>query len=96
MMNKDPDNLPEDTLIKTPKELGQYLRAYRKSKGITLDKVSGLSNVSTKFLSEFERGKKTAEIGKILNVLNAIGLEIEIQPRKKRVNKQVSFPYDLK
>ena len=75
------ENLPEQVQIKTAVDLGHYLRAYRKAKGITLHKLSGLSNVSTKFLSEFERGKETAEIGKILKVINVLGLKVSIQPR---------------
>jgi HTH-type transcriptional regulator/antitoxin HipB len=32
-------------------------------------------------LSEFERGKETAEIGKVLKALRTLGLEVIIQPR---------------
>jgi len=80
-MKKRPDNLPQQVWVKTPTDLGHYVRAYRKSRGITLETVSGLSNVSTKFLSEFERGKETAEIGKVLKVLHAVGLEVLVEPR---------------
>ena len=41
----------------------------------------GLGNLSTRFLSEFERGKETAEIGKVLKALRTLGLEVIIQPR---------------
>jgi hypothetical protein len=34
-----------------------------------------------RFLSEFERGKETAEIGKVLKALRTLGLEVIIQPR---------------
>ncbi len=67
--------------IQTVEELGQLVRAHRKGKGLTLEMVSGLGNLSTRFLSEFERGKETAEIGKILKALRTLGLEIIIQPR---------------
>ncbi|HFC53253.1 MAG TPA: hypothetical protein ENJ43_02345, partial [Gammaproteobacteria bacterium] len=42
------------------KDLGQLVRAHRKGKGLTLERVSGLGNLSIRFLSEFERGKETA------------------------------------
>ena len=67
--------------IQTTEELGQLARAHRKSKRLTLETVSGLGNLSTRFLSEFERGKQTAEIGKILKALRTLGLEVIIQPR---------------
>jgi len=80
-MKKYPDKLFTAARVTTATDLGHFVRTYRKAKGITLETVAGLSNVSTKFLSEFERGKETAEIGKILNVLNAIGLDLNIGPR---------------
>lgn len=67
--------------IKTTSELGAIIRSFRKSQNLTLEKVSGLSNLSMRFLSELERGKETAELGKALAVLNNLGLEIIIQPR---------------
>jgi len=67
--------------IRTAEELGRLARAHRKSRRLTLDTVSGLGNLSTRFLSEFERGKETAEIGKILKALRTLGLEVIIQPR---------------
>ena len=36
---------------------------------LTLETVSGLGNLITCFLSEFERGKETAEIDKVLKAL---------------------------
>ncbi len=67
--------------IQTTKELGELVRAHRKSKHLTLDTISGLGNLSTRFLSEFERGKETAEIGKVLKALRTLGLEVTVQPR---------------
>lgn len=67
--------------IQTTAELGELVRAHRKSKHLTLETISGLGNLSTRFLSEFERGKETAEIGKVLKALRTLGLEVTVQPR---------------
>lgn len=67
--------------VQTAEELGRLVRAHRKERHLTLETVSGLGNLSTRFLSEFERGKETAEIGKILKALRTLGLEVIIQPR---------------
>lgn len=67
--------------IQTTEELGRLARAHRKQRRLTLETVSGLGNLSTRFLSEFERGKETAEIGKVLKALRTLGLEVIIQPR---------------
>jgi len=67
--------------VQTAEELGRLARAHRKHRRLTLETVSGLGNLSTRFLSEFERGKETAEIGKVLKALRTLGLEVIIQPR---------------
>jgi len=73
--------------ISTTEDLGHLVRAHRKSKGLTLETASGLGNLSIRFLSEFERGKETAEIGKILKALRALGLEVIVQPRAGARNR---------
>ena len=67
--------------IQSTGELGRLVRAHRKDRGLTLETVSGLGNLSTRFLSEFERGKETAEIGKVIKALRTMGLDIVVQPR---------------
>jgi|GEM_PF-377696 len=67
--------------IQSTADLGRLVRAHRKGKGLTLETVSGLGNLSTRFLSEFERGKETAEVGKILKALRILGLDVIVQPR---------------
>lgn len=71
----------EEERIGSVAELGRLAREHRKSRGLTLEAVSGLSNLGTRFLSEFERGKETAEIGKVLKTLKILGLEVIIRPR---------------
>lgn len=67
--------------IRSAEDLGKLVRAHRKQRKLTLETISGLGNVGTRFLSEFERGKETAELGKVLKVLRTLGLEVIIQPR---------------
>ncbi|MES9856791.1 MAG: transcriptional regulator [Sedimenticola sp.] len=74
-------NIPQYGRISSVKDLGALVRAHRKSRRYTLERVSGLGCVSTRFLSEFERGKETAEIGKVLQALETLGLELWIEPR---------------
>ena len=64
----------------TTEDLGKLARAHRKNRNLTLQTVSGLSNLSVRFLSEFERGKSTAEIGKVLKALKILGLEVIVRP----------------
>ncbi len=70
--------------IQSVEDLGRLIRSLRKQKRLTIETVSGLGNLSPRFLSELERGKETAEIGKALKVLRTLGLEVVIQPRQTR------------
>lgn len=67
--------------IRTTGELGRLVRANRRQQNLTLERFAGLGKLSARFLSEFERGKETAEIGKVLKAINTLGLEVVIQPR---------------
>lgn len=80
------DNVIQYGVVRTAAEIGALARAHRKDKELTLERVSGVGNLSTKFLSEFERGKDTAELGKVLQTLRALGLEVIIQPRNTAVD----------
>ncbi|MGS2722644.1 helix-turn-helix domain-containing protein [Porticoccus sp. GXU_MW_L64] len=68
--------------VRSTEELGKLVRAHRKQRKLTLETISGLGNLSTRFLSEFERGKETAELGKVLQALRTLGLEVVVQPRR--------------
>ncbi len=80
----------KDGIVRTTKELGDLVRVHRKSKKLTLETISGLSNLSMRFISEFERGKETAEIGKVLTALQTLGLEIVVRPRRQSKDKSMS------
>ena len=81
---------PQYGIVRSAEELGRAARAHRKNRRLTLETVSGLGNMSPRFLSEFERGKETAEIGKVLKALQTVGLELIIQPRGAKPSEQVS------
>ena len=60
------------------KTLGKLIKRYRKSMGLTQLDAAGLCGVGERFLSELERGKDTASLGKTLQVLKRLGLKVEI------------------
>ena len=53
----------------------------RKEIGIRQEVAAGMTGVGTKFLSQLENGKETAELGKTLQVLQKMGLELYVFPR---------------
>lgn len=67
--------------VTTAEDIGRIIRAKRKETGVRQDMAAGMSEVGTKFLSQIENGKETAELGKTLRVLRKLGLNIYIYPR---------------
>lgn len=67
--------------IVTPDELGRLIRFKRKEIGVRQEVAAGMAGVGTKFLSQLENGKETAELGKTLQVLRKMGLDVYIFPR---------------
>lgn len=68
--------------IKTPEDLGAVIRERRKKAKLTQKKAAALAGVGVRFLSELERGKPTAQIGKTLKVAQLLGLELRINERR--------------
>jgi transcriptional regulator with XRE-family HTH domain len=81
MKQSSQEIIPPFGPIKNVRQLGSIIRKFRKDHQLTLEIVSGLTNIGMRFLSELERGKETAELGKTLAIINKIGLEVIIQPR---------------
>ena len=69
------------TLVRSAVDIGAAIRKKRKEDGLTLADAAGLCNVNYRFLSDLENGKATAQLGKVLQVLHALGIEIELKDR---------------
>lgn len=63
-------------------DLGRSIAARRKELGLTQEELAALAGVSTRFLSSLEGGKPTARLSTVLAVLDALGLEVTIAPRR--------------
>ena len=64
-------------------ELGAYIRKRRKSLRYTQGFLAEFSGLSVSFISDVERGKATAEIGKILYLINLLGMDLCLEERDK-------------
>lgn len=56
--------------------IGKLIKAERKRQGIAQAELADYANVGVTFLSQLENGKATAEIGKVLTVLNTLGIDL--------------------
>lgn len=72
---------PSRILIRTSEQLGDAVAQTRKTKGYSQQEFADLAGVGRRFVSDLENGKPTAEIGKVLRVLTALGLDLELRAR---------------
>nr|WP_318718945.1 helix-turn-helix domain-containing protein [uncultured Treponema sp.] len=61
--------------------LGNAIRSRRKELNYTQGYISEITGLSISFLSDLENGKPTAEIGKTIEVINLLGLDILVEAR---------------
>ena len=64
----------------TPVEIGDIVRSTRKAAGLRQDELAGAAGVGLRFIVDLEAGKPTAQIGKALQVLAALGCSFEVTP----------------
>ena len=80
MYNKMDNKLPYGKILST-QDLGDVVRQVRKEQGATQAEFASLCGVGVRFISDLENGKSTAELGKVLQVIKCLGLELSLQPR---------------
>ena len=74
-----------ETKISNISDLGAIIRQYRNAQNLSQETAAGLLGVSRKLLSEIETGKKnTIQVGKILKIVQRMGLEIKLVPKVRR------------
>jgi len=64
----------------SPAELGTIIRTARLEQGLRQAQLAAAAGVGLRFLVELEAGKPTAQIGKALAVLAALGCRVEVLP----------------
>lgn len=64
--------------INTMAELGEVIRATRKANKIRLDDLAGMAGVGPVFVGDVEYGKETAQIGRVIQLMNELGLKFTV------------------
>jgi HTH-type transcriptional regulator / antitoxin HipB len=65
--------------IRTPLELGAFLRDLRKKRGLDQGSLAREVGVSRQWIVAMEKGKQRAPIGLVLRTLNALGLSFNLR-----------------
>ena len=78
-----------------PSYLGRVIRETRKKKGMTQADLADFTDTSAKFISQIERGKETAQIDKVLDLLRALSLHIYISDKPLNPENGHGTPFSL-
>jgi HTH-type transcriptional regulator/antitoxin HipB len=64
----------------TPQDIGRLVHETRKGLGVTQKELALTSGTGLRFIIELEKGKETAEIGKVLTILQTLGIQLTLTP----------------
>lgn len=68
-------------LVAGMKDLGGLVRAERKRQGLTQTDLAAFAGVGVTFVSQLENGKQTVEMGKVIGVLETLGIDLFAERR---------------
>ena len=60
------------------KDLANIIKKRRKEQKLTQSQLAGLSNVGVRFIVDLEAGKETCQVGKVLYILEMLGIKLDI------------------
>jgi y4mF family transcriptional regulator len=72
----------------TPAAVGEIVRSTRKACRMRQDELAGAAGVGLRFVVDLEAGKPTAQLGKALQVLAALGCSVEITPPTEPLSRR--------
>jgi len=62
-------------------DIGSLVKHKRNQLNMTQPELSAISGVGVRFISDLENGKPTMQIGKILEILHILGLDVYMSER---------------
>ncbi len=65
--------------IRTPEDLGLIIRAVRKNARVRRDDLAASLKLSQQFAFDAERGKPTIQLGRVLRILNELGIALSVE-----------------
>jgi len=69
-------------IINSMSEISEAVKARRKNLGLTQTQCAQMCNVGNRFFSELENGKETLQIGKVINCLVMLGINVQLNNRE--------------
>ena len=69
-------------IINSITDISEVVKKRRISFGLTQSECAAMCNVGNRFFSELENGKETLHIGKVINCLQILGINISLTNRE--------------
>lgn len=69
-------------IINSITDISEVVKKRRKSLGLTQSECAAMCNVGNRFFPELENGKETLHIGKVINCLQILGINISLTNRE--------------
>ena len=66
-------------MVASPRQIGSTVKVARNALGATQRQLALAAGTGLRFVIDLERGKATCEIGKTLDVLNALGVRVILE-----------------
>jgi len=67
-----------DTAIRTPADLGRLIRNERKRQRLRQADLAAMIGASHVFLGDVEKGKPTVQLGRVLKLLDELGVSLRV------------------
>jgi y4mF family transcriptional regulator len=68
-----------DSIIRSPEDLGRLIREQRKRQGLRQVDLAAMVGASHVFLGDVEKGKPTVQLGRVLQLLDELGLVLRVE-----------------
>ena len=68
----------------TAKDIGELVRNTRKGMDVTQRRLALTSGTGLRFIIDLEHGKPTCALGKVLTVLQTLGIRINLTPPTRK------------
>lgn len=75
-------------------QIGALVRNTRKSMGVTQKDLALTSGTGLRFIIDLEKGKPTCQIGKVLTVLQTLGIRLDLTPPPSTAQKESGHGQD--
>ena len=68
-----------DHVVSTPEDLGRLIRQQRKRQKLRQTDLAAMIGASHVFLVDVEKGKPTVQLGRVLKLLDELGLILRVE-----------------